>query len=182
MHTDYSRAASLASLHRRVVYLMIAILSIIILLFFRIWYLQVIRGRYYAGLSETNRVRVVSLQPPRGMIYDRQGRLLVNNVPSFNLYMMLEDVQNREAVIEKLSQYVQLSPEEIQRRLTSPRYSVPYLPVRLKEGLSMKEVALIEAHRLELPGVEIQAESQRNYPYGNLAAHLLGKWMRWGEV
>jgi penicillin-binding protein 2 len=174
MHSDYSRTVDLAALHRRVVYLMIAILAIILLLFFRIWYLQVIRGRYYANLSENNRVRMVSLQPPRGMIYDRHGRLLANNVPSFNLYMMLEDVQNRDAVIEKITQYVQLSQEEIQRRLTSPRYSVPYLPVRLKEGLSMKEVALIEAHRLELPGVEIQTESQRNYPYGNLAAHLLG--------
>src|SRR6185503_18476092 len=128
-HSDYSRTSDLASLHRRVVYLMIAILTIILLLFFRIWYLQVIRGRYYANLSENNRVRVVSLHPPRGMIYDRQGKLLVNNVPSFNLYMMLEDVQDREAVIGKLSHYVQLSPEEIQRRLTSPRYSVPYLPV-----------------------------------------------------
>src|ERR1700741_5172314 len=109
MRSDYFRTSDLASLHRRGIYLMIAILSVIILLFFRFWYLQGIRGRYYAGLSETNRVRVVSLQPPRGMIYDRQGRLLVNNVPSFNLYIMLEDVQNREAVIEKLSQYVQLS-------------------------------------------------------------------------
>jgi len=174
MDTDYSRTEDLASLHRRVIYLMVVILSIILLLFFRIWYLQVIRGGYYAGLSENNRVRVVSLHPPRGLIYDRRGRLVVNNVPSFNLYLMLEDVQNREAVLKKLSQYVQLSPDEIQRRLTSPRYSVPYLPVRLKEGLSMKEVALIEAHRFELPGVEIQAESQRNYLYGNLAVHLLG--------
>ena len=171
---DYSRAGDLTSLHQRVIYLMIVILSIILLLFFRIWYLQVIRGGYYAGLSENNRIRLVSLHPPRGMIYDRQGRLLANNVPSLNLYLMLEDVENREAVIEKLSQYVQLSPDEIQKRLASPRYSVPYLPLRLKEGLSMKEVALIEAHRLELPGVEIQAESQRNYLYGNLAAHLLG--------
>jgi penicillin-binding protein 2 len=172
--TGYSHTGDIASLQRRVIYLMFVILSIILFLFFRIWYLQVIRGHYYAGLSENNRVREVSLQPPRGMIYDRHGKLLVNNVPSFNLYLMLEDVQDREAVLEKLSHYVELSPAEIQKRLTSPRYAVPYLPIRLKEGLSMKEVALIEAHRLELPGVGIQAESQRNYLYGSLAAHLFG--------
>ena len=172
--SGYSHTEDISSLHRRVIYLMIVILSIILFLFFRIWYLQVIRGRYYANLSETNRVRQVSLLPPRGLIYDRNGKLLANSVPSLNLYMMLEDAQNREAVLEKLSHYVELSPAEVRKRLTSPRYSVPYLPVRLKEGLSMKEVALVEAHRLELPGVEIQAESQRNYLYGSLAAHLLG--------
>ena len=174
MDMGYSQTEGLGTLHRRVVYLLIVILSLILLLFFRIWYLQVIRGGYYAGLSENNRLRLVSIRQPRGLIYDREGRLLANNVPSFNLYLVLEDVQNREAVLQKLSQYIQLSPDEIQRRLSSRRYAVPYLPVRLKEGLSMKEVALIEAHRLELPGVEIQAESQRNYLYGKLGAHLLG--------
>jgi penicillin-binding protein 2 len=154
---------------------MIAILTIILFLFFRIWYLQVIRGRYYASLSENNRVRVVSLQPPRGMIYDRHGKLLVNNVPSFNLYLMLEDVQNREAVIGKLSRYVQLSPDEIQRRLTSPRYAVPYLPVRLKEGLSMKEVALIETGST---AGGIQAESQRNTPTETLRLISWDTWVK----
>ena len=96
MDTDYLRTEDLASLHRRVLYLMIAILSIILLLFFRIWYLQVIRGGYYAGLSESNRVRLVSLHPPRGLIYDRRGRLLVNNVPSLHIAPTITTAPNSE--------------------------------------------------------------------------------------
>ncbi len=140
----------------------------------RVWFLQVIKGSYYKEQSESNRIRVVYLQPPRGLIFDRRGELLANNVPSFNLYLVLEDVQDLKLLTERLMSLIEIDPAELDRRIRSRRQKVPYVPIKIKEGMSLKEVALIESHRLDLAGVQMEAEPQRNYIYGPLAAHLLG--------
>jgi penicillin-binding protein 2 len=136
--------------------------------------MQAVQGRYYSELSETNRMRVVPIRAPRGLIYDRSGNLLINNVPGFNLYLVLEDMPSdqREAVIRQLAAYLGISFEEITRRI--PQHYDLYAPIKIKEDLTFREVAMIEAHRLELPGVKIEPEVKRNAIYGTLAAHLLG--------
>ena len=85
-------------LQRRLLYLRLGLLVGIFLIFSRLGYLQVIKGSYYRDLSEQNRVRTLNIRPARGLIFDRQGELLANNVPSFNLYMTLEDIRDREAL------------------------------------------------------------------------------------
>lgn len=161
-------------IQRRVIYLMALVTLAFGVILMRVWYLQVIKGDYYAEQSENNRMRVVHLQPQRGLVYDRAGRVLVNNVPGFNLYLVPEDIPDRADVLAKLERYIGLDPAEVRRRLNSPKYAVPYMPVKIKEDMSMEEVAILEAHRLELPGVRIEAEPQRSYPNGEVAAHLLG--------
>lgn len=161
-------------IHRRAGYLFIAFVLVFILLLVRVWYLQIARGEYYAELSKNNRIRVVTLQPRRGFIYDRSGRLLANYVPSFNLYLVLEDIPNKKQLIERLTRLVDLSSRKVQERLSVRKPAIPYLPVKIKEGLSLKEVAILESHRMELPGVRVEAEPQRHYLHGNLASHVLG--------
>jgi penicillin-binding protein 2 len=162
----------LRELQRRVTILKAGLLLVVGLLAFRLWHLQIMEGPYYRSLSENNRTRSVLLEPARGLVYDRNGVLLANNVPSFSLYVTLEDVKDREALIDRLVGLVGMDESALRRKLSARESKL--LPRKLKEGLTLREAAIIESHRLELPGVMIQAESQRNYPNGQAAAHLIG--------
>jgi|CXWL01.1.fsa_nt_gi penicillin-binding protein 2 len=162
----------LRDLQRRLVLLKVAIGCCLLLLGLRVWQLEVKEGAYYRELSEDNRTRLVTVEPARGLIYDRNGIVLANNVPSFSLYATLEDVKDRDRVIRRIVDLIGLD-ESVLRKKFSERGS-QLIPRKLKDGLTLREAALVESHRLDLPGVMIQAESKRNYPAGVAAAHALG--------
>ncbi|MGH7164000.1 MAG: hypothetical protein ACREIS_00570, partial [Nitrospiraceae bacterium] len=161
----------LQELQRRLTLLKIGLCLLMGLLAIRLWYLQVHEGLHYRDLSQTNRTRVVILEPARGLIYDRNGILLANNVPSFNLYITPEDVKDRDALITRLTELIGLDGAVVRKKLAQAGSTL--LPRNVKGGLSLRQAALIESHRLDLPGVVIRAESQRNYVHGQEAAHLL---------
>ena len=160
------------NLQRRLLYLRTGLLFCLLLLSARLWYLQVVKGPYYRELAEQNRVRTVDLKPARGLIFDRHGELLANNVPSFNLYLTVEDIRDREGLAAALEEMIGLPRAETKKRLVQQAKS--YVPILLKSGLTLREAALLEGHRLELTGLRVQAESQRNYVQGPLGSHLLG--------
>ncbi|NOY85281.1 MAG: penicillin-binding protein 2 [Nitrospirae bacterium] len=161
-------------LESKIYWFFVILVAGLVLLLLRAWHLQVSKGAYYLELSENNRLRVVKTSAPRGRIFDRHGALLVNNVPSFNLYLVLADIQDRTRVLHRLSKIVEMSPDEISTRIEERKKGDPYAPIKIKEDLSMREVARIEGHGLELPGVKIEAEFKRDAVSGPLAAHLLG--------
>ncbi len=138
--------------------------------------LQVVQGKHYLALSEQNRMRTVSLPPARGLIYDRNGTLLVNNLPSFTLYVSPSDLgpADSERVLHRLASFLEMDAEEIARRMASGKGPGDDAPVKIKGNLSMRDVARIEAHLFDLPGVGIQVEFKRNAVYGPLAGHLIG--------
>ena len=158
--------------HRRLMILRVGLLLVVALLGLRLWHLQVREGPYYRDLSENNRTRQVLLEPARGLIYDRNGVLLANNVPSFSLYVTLDEVKDREQLIGQLSELLDLDPALIRKKLTAKGGKL--LPRKVKDRMTLRDAVLIESHRLELSGVMVQVESQRNYPGGVTAAHLLG--------
>jgi penicillin-binding protein 2 len=172
MSTPGSFESDLGELQRRLVVLRIGLLLVVALLALRLWHLQIREGPYYRDLSENNRTRSVILEPARGLIYDRNGVLLANNVPSFSLYVSLEDVKDREELIQKMTDLIGLDPELIRKKLAI--HGAKQVPRKIKDRLTLREATLIESHRLDLPGVMIQVESQRNYPSGVTAAHVLG--------
>lgn len=172
MSTPGSFESDLGELQRRLVVLRIGLLLVVALLALRLWHLQIREGPYYRDLSENNRTRSVILEPARGLIYDRNGVLLANNVPSFSLYVSLEDVKDREELIQKMTELIGLDPEMIRKKLAIR--GAKQVPRKIKDRLTLREATLIESHRLDLPGVMIQVESQRNYPSGVTAAHVLG--------
>lgn len=171
---QYSLTADHRHIQRRMGYLFIGVLIIFAIMLMRVWYLQIAWGKYYTEMSKNNRIRIVPLQPRRGFILDRSGRLLASYQPSFNLSLILEDIPDRDVLIGKLSNLLNLSRSEIVANLERRKPIIPYLPVKIKEGLSLREVALLEANQLNLPGVQVQAEPQRHYLHGRLAAHTLG--------
>ena len=138
----------------------------------RVWNLQIREGPYYRDMAVNNRTRAVLLEPARGLIHDRNGVLLANNAPSFNLYVTLEDVKDRDLLVEGLVKLIGLDEVRLRKKLAERGPKL--VPRKVKGGLTLREAALVESHRLDFPGVMIQAESQRNYRLGPAAAHLLG--------
>lgn len=174
MRWSFYRKEDLSGIQRRISYLYPLTIGIFVLILFRVWFLQIIKGDYYKDLAENNRMRTIYLNPPRGLIYDRYGRILVNNAPGFSLYLVPEDIKNKNETLRTLGNIINMDTGEIEMRFNTMRSEPAYLPVKIKGNLSMREVAMLETHRLELPGIKIGAESQRNYPHDLLAAHLIG--------
>ena len=162
----------LREVQRRLAFLRIVLLLGLVLLGLRLWHLQIREGLYYRNLSDNNRTRTVLVEPARGLIYDRQGELLANNIPSFTLYVTLEDVKDGEQLVTDLQSLIGLDGDLVRKKLSERGGKL--LPRKIKAGLTLREAAQIESHRLDLPGVMIQAESQRNYPAGVSAAHITG--------
>ncbi len=162
-HQDYQRRLRLAK---------VGILLVLAVLGFRLWQLQIHEGSHYRELSEDNRTRNVIREPARGLIYDRNGVLLANNVPSFTLYVTREDVDDRTALAKELATLIGLDVDVVDRKLAAR--GGRFVPKKIKDRLTLREAAVVEANRLSLPGVMIQAESQRNYPAGTTGAHLIG--------
>jgi len=139
-----------------------------------LWYLQVVRGAHYRERSENNRLRAVFVPPPRGVILDRNGEVLVKNRPAFNVELVLEDCPKPDAVIDRLAAILDVDAEEIRARLKTQGSRRRYEPKVLLKDIDRDRVARVMAHRYELPGVVVNVTPTRDYPHGNVAAHVLG--------
>jgi penicillin-binding protein 2 len=149
------------------------IATVLLVYLVRAYDLQINQKNYFESLAESNRMRVVPVPASRGIIFDRHGVPLVNNIPSFNLYAVHGDMQDPEKVLTRLAELVSI--DEIPRiRKEFLDKSDPYGMIKVKENLSLAEIAKVEGHPLDLPGVRITAELRRNAVYGKLAAHSVG--------
>ena len=156
------------------VYANIILIVAFSLLFSRLWYLQVIKGEYFKNLSENNRIRIQEIAAPRGIIYDRDGIPLVDSFPSFDVSFFQQDVSDTQSLIPVLSRSLSLDPERLQVKLEGAKRLSASHPLKLKANISREELATVETRRLDLPGVMVDMVIRRNYPYENLAAHLIG--------
>jgi penicillin-binding protein 2 len=152
-------------------YFISAVIFVFLIFFVRLLYLQVIKGHELRFLAENNRIRLIKNE--RGMIMDRKGRVLVDSRPAFNVVVTPEDVGDLKGLTQRLSRLLHLSSDEI-AALIEQRDTPPFQPVLIKRDISWEELSAIKTHRLDLPGVEIQIEPVRTYPYGSLAAHVVG--------
>ena len=166
---------STSGILRRLPLLAAFIILLSAVLFIRLWYIQAVKGEYYHELAENNRIRPVKLRPPRGIIYDRSGRPLVENELVFDVSLIPEDAQNLDATIEKLSAIVKIAPDSVRKTIDDANdVRTTYDPVKIQEEAPWDEVARVEAHLDDLPGAIIEPEHRRHYPYAGLAAHQLG--------
>ncbi len=155
----------------------IAVLIVLILfgaLFFRLWFLQVVNGWTYKAQSENNRTHLQDVPPIRGVVYDRWGEMLVNNRPSYDLCVVPEDIEDRGQLFVSLDRLIGLDRETIESKLKGAGPVQPFRPIFLKRNMTRDELAIIETHRFNLPGVTIQSGSKRHYLFGSLCSHVLG--------
>ena len=159
---------------RRLNWLRISFVLVFVCLFAQLWSLTVLDFDYYQNLAERNRVRILPQIAPRGLIHDREGRVLVDNVYGFNLLLFRDEMSDLDATLQFLMDGLDITEEVLRERLKAAgSYSI-YQPVVLKENLSMEETAYLLARQSEHPEVEILKQPRRIYRYGSLAAHVAG--------
>ncbi len=140
----------------------------------RLGWLQISRNVYFTELSQGNRVRIEPLPAPRGIIYDRNGVILAENRPAYQLELVREEVPDLEATLQALVGIGLLDKDELEatRRTIRSRRSFDSVPIRLR--LTEEEIAQFAVRRFEFPGVDIKTRLARYYPHGEIAVHALG--------
>ena len=143
-------------------------------LFGRFFYLQVIQHQHYQTLAESNRIAIVPIVPNRGVITDRNGVVLAQSYSAYTLEVMPSRVRNLEETIDELAKVVEIQPRDRKRfkRLLEETKNFESLPLRTR--LSDEEVARLAVNRYRFPGVEIKARLFRQYPFGEIASHVIG--------
>jgi len=152
------------------VFVLVAFLLIIVFL----WYLQVIRGNELRRLSENNRIRIREQPADRGILKDRKGRILAHNRPSFEVYLIPEDVKANPEVLGKVGEMLSLSQDEINEKMKSLKRRPAFKPIKMKSDIDWSGLALLESNRVHFPGLVLDVRPRRSYHYGDLASHLIG--------
>src|SRR5258705_11339863 len=142
----------------------------------RLWYLQVDRGSEMRLMSEQNRIRLVRVPAPRGVVYDRNGEILIDNRPSFDVVFVPEDAgERRRQVLRTLAGYLGEEEAGLHQGVRAPGGDREhYQGIVLRRDVDWQGVVALETHQLDLPGVSLRVAPKRYYPFGPLAAHLLG--------
>lgn len=141
----------------------------------RLWYLQIHKGDYYAEKARDNRLRQEAMYAPRGLVRDREGRLLAWNEPSYALAIVREDVRDVDEALEQVAEWTGIPSPEIQRVFAKGRKRTKsFEPLTLATDLSPGLLARVEANSLRWPGLEIVVKPKRWYPHGDMLAHVLG--------
>lgn len=151
--------------------LLVVCLVLFAVLLGRMVYLQLWRGDYYAKQSDGNRLRQSRILAPRGIIYDSEGKELVNNLPGYAVVLQKQSSYKPET-LQRLSNLLQMPVEEINAKIKASENF--YEPIMLKNNLDQQMVTKIEEQRRYMPEVMLSVQPIRNYPYHELAVHVLG--------
>jgi len=138
-----------------------------------LFYMQVIRGSHYSLQSQSNRIRLASLEAPRGRIFDRNGVVLVGNRISFDVAIIPQEFGNNGKSFAILSKILKIPANKI-RKIYNKNKRAPFAPAIIQADIDKKTAIQIEEARLELPGVVLQAHPLRDYIYKNVGSHLFG--------
>ncbi len=150
------------------------ILGIFLVLAFGLWRLQVARNDYYSSLAEQNRIKQVPILAPRGKILDREGRIIVDNYPSFSVLMLRDQHRDLFADVDMIADGLHLDPKDLRTRIKRIAANPGYQPLFVKDDITPDELAWVEAHRAELPELDTITVHRRLYPRNGFMAHLIG--------
>lgn len=142
----------------------------------RLYYLQIVRGDYFSERAESQRVRFIPIPAPRGAIFDRNGKLLVDSRPTYNVVLSNEPLKtiNVNDRVDDYSQGLNLDRQFVVERLNLIKKQNDFETMVLKENVAMHDIAWVESHSLEFPELRVELQPQRFYPLGTTLAHVLG--------
>ena len=161
-------------LKRRAMVAVGIVILFLLIIISRFWYLQINLGEHYRDLSENNRVRIRSVPPPRGHIFDKYGREIVTNRPSFNVSLIREDSFDIQDVLKRLSVVLDEDIEELWERIRKGAGTPRHLPITLKEDVDWETLAYLENNKYKFSGIRIEVQPVRIYHYGDLGANIIG--------
>jgi penicillin-binding protein 2 len=140
----------------------------------RLYHLQQVEFDHYSTLSKNNRVRLQAVAPTRGQIFDRNGVLLADNLPTYQLEIIPEEVEDMPATLAGLAEHIEISEGELTRFQRAVKRARPFEGIPLRFRLSDEEVAKLAVVRHQFPGVDVAARLARHYPQGPLGVHTIG--------
>jgi penicillin-binding protein 2 len=140
----------------------------------RLVYLQILNHEHFTTLADGNRVSIVPVPPMRGFIYDRNGVLLADDIPSFSLELIPEQIPDLAGTIAELRGLVQIDDDDVRRFYRQLRQKRSFMSIPLRLNLNDTEIARFAVNRHRFPGVELEPRAIRHYPLGSLAAHAIG--------
>jgi len=166
----------------RVVFCCVFIACMSVVLIVRMFQLQVIEYEHFATLSEDNRVKIVPVAPTRGLIFDRNGTVLAQNVPTYSLEVVPESVDDLDGLLDRLREFMEISDtnEKRFRELLETKRRFDSVPLRYR--LDEEEVAQFAVNRHLFPGVDVHARLSRNYPLSEIGSHVIGYVARINEA
>jgi len=141
----------------------------------RLWYLQIIEGSNLREFSEKNRIKQVKMAAPRGLVTDREGRLLIENHPGFEAFVSPQYIEDLKSTSEVMGRILELDPAKIEQKIIKSRkQNGPFVEIKIKSDLSREEVFRLKRARIDLPGVDIKETTVRFYPLGPNGSQLFG--------
>ncbi len=158
----------------RAIVAFVGIIVIVALLLGNLYNIQVNQFQDYQTRSNDNRIKIVPIAPNRGLIYDRNGRLLAENRPVFNLELTPEKIDNIDNTIAGLQNLIEIPQENIERFHRERKRVRRFKSVPLLTQLTKQQVAIFSVNQYRFPGVEVTAMLKRHYPYGSALTHVLG--------
>ena len=159
---------------RRLIFLQWGVVAVFLFLITGFWRLQILDPEYYSRLAERNHIKEISIPAARGRILDRDGRVLVDNYPAFSIVAKWGDEKELDEHLAAIANGLGMEPGDLSGRIESARRRAPLRPIPLREKASWQDVAFVETHRSEYPGLDLMTVQRRAYPHDGFAAHLLG--------
>lgn len=147
--------------------------ALLIILILGLFCVQIIRGNYFYNLSKRNITRVVPLEAARGRILDRNGVVIADSVASFDLFIIPQEIKNKPLLFSKLSDFLGISLQAIDQ-IYKKNYINPFVPIKIYEKLDKDRLIMFEENKIDFPGVIVEIQPKRFYPYRSVASHLLG--------
>jgi penicillin-binding protein 2 len=152
------------------------VLVLLGLLGVRLYLLQIVNGTHYAEIAENQRIRLLPIPAPRGVILDRNGKLLVDSRPIYRIILSREDTKgiDRYSLIKPLSDGLKLDGEILRERFDQLKSQPAFESILIKEDATQADIAWVDARQLELPALRVEQTPQRRYPPNGMLAHVLG--------
>ena len=142
----------------------------------RLYFLQIVKGDYYSDRAESQRVRFIPIPAPRGAVFDRYGRLLIDSRPTYNVVLSNEPLKKIKVAdrVDDYSKGLDLDRQFVIERLNLIKGQNEFEAMVLKENVDMRDITWVESHSLEFPELRVELQPQRFYPLGTTLAHVLG--------
>ncbi|MDH5300782.1 MAG: penicillin-binding protein 2 [Gammaproteobacteria bacterium] len=169
---DHIQETSLFS--NRIITAAVITFILLLALIVRMVYLQIVKFEHFSTLSQNNRVALVPMPPTRGLIYDRSGVLMAENIPSFTLEITPAHIEDMDDVLRRLGKLIEITPRDLEKFHKARRQTSRFKPVPLRFRLTEEETAKFASRSHLFPGVEIQARLTRYYPFGPLGVQAVG--------
>ena len=164
------------NLSARVVTIQVIAFILLAILGVRLYYLQIVKGDSYAERAEEQRIRRLPIPAPRGAILDRNGKILVDSKPTYNVILARDALKNKDVnqLVQPFADGLDVDAETLQERLETAKFQPEFESIIVKESAGINDLTWVEAHNLEFPELRVELQPQRNYPHKKVLGHALG--------